>query len=339
MMMFGKLSLVALCGVAVSNFSSAQQTPTTSVIPAPQQEEEPYVPGDWAPSLLDAILSSPSPDAREALLDAAFAAGPPIIPHLEAALKDDRTAEFAAQSLAYIGGDKALAVLSGLVKDLRDLNLRRFLYGALGEFQSPQATQGLLDALARADAEPDRTVTEAAILALTVRSDAALLPPLRQTEAKIKDVVIRDDLENAMEVIEARARYMASPEGKREGASVERAVRTYFYPALEPAPVPTEASKPGVKNLKTTKSPATKPTSAKPLETKAEVSLEIQSLTFSPDKSRALAHLVFEDQTALANYDMVLQKLYGDWSIASVWLGAEAEKTQPMTRVTSSPEH
>ena len=337
-MMVGKLSLLALGCLAACGFSSAQQTPSTSVVPAPQEEEEPYIPGDWAPALLDAILSSPSPDAREALLDAAFAAGPPIVPHLAAALKDDRTAEFAAQSLAYIGGDQALAILSKLVKDPRDLNLRRFLYGALGEFQSPEATRGLLDALARADKEPDRTVTEAAILALTVRSDASLLPPLRQTEAKIKDVVIHDDLENAIEVIETRARYLASPEGKKEGVSVERAVRTYFYPALEPSPTAEETSKPKLKDAKPAKSTPVKSTAIKPAPPKPAVTLEIQSLTFSPDKSRALAHVVFEDPTALANYDMVLQKQYGDWTIASVWLGAEAEKSQPETRVTSSPK-
>ena len=37
--------------------------------------------------------------------------GLPSFPQLSAALKDDRTAEYAAQSLAYIGGEEALPVL------------------------------------------------------------------------------------------------------------------------------------------------------------------------------------------------------------------------------------
>ena len=48
-----------------------------------------------------------------ALFHASFAAGPDLVPFLEASLKDDRTAEFAAQSLAFIGGDKALKILNG----------------------------------------------------------------------------------------------------------------------------------------------------------------------------------------------------------------------------------
>ncbi len=105
------------------------------------------------------------------MLRATFAAGPAIIPQLAAALKDDRTAEYAAQSLAYIGGDQALPILWKLLSDPRDLNLRRFTYGALAEFDSPQATDMLFDVINKSDDEPDRTVTEAAVIALTVRTD------------------------------------------------------------------------------------------------------------------------------------------------------------------------
>jgi len=180
------------------------------------------------------MLSSPNSDSRDALLDAAFAAGPAIVPQLEAALKDDRTAEFAAQSLACIASPKALEILSKLVSDPRDLDLRRFYYGALGELNGPEVAKVLFYALDRADAEPDRTVTEAAIIALTVRPEASLLPELRQMKSKIKDAVLRDDLDNAVDVIEARARYLGSPQGKNAGGSLEQAVRSYFMPALEP---------------------------------------------------------------------------------------------------------
>ncbi len=126
--------------------------------------------------LLDAIERSPNPEAQDALYRAAVAAGPAIIPQLEEALKDDRTAEFAAQALAFIGGAQAMQILWKLQSDTRDLSLRRFYYGALGEFDAPEATQTLLAAINRADEEPDRTVTEAAILALTVRSDPNAAP-------------------------------------------------------------------------------------------------------------------------------------------------------------------
>jgi hypothetical protein len=293
-----------------------------------------------------AIWDSPNPDARDALYDAAFAAGPAIIPQLEAALKDDRTAEFAAQALAFIGGSKALEILSRLVDDRRDLDLQRFYYGALGEFQTPQATQVLLDAINRADLEPDRTVTEAAILALTVRSDPNLVTALQQAQPKVKDVVLRDDLDNALEVIQARTRYLASPEGRAAGGSVEQAVRTYFIPALEPPPSP-EPSKPFERY------PAPKPPAGAgapgPAQTGAnrrpgaapansQVKVEIQSLTFSSDKSRALARVVFEDPSALAYYDMVLQKRYGNWNLASVWLGSEMEKPGANEQAAPSPE-
>jgi hypothetical protein len=291
--------------------SEAKQPENPAASNAVLEQEEAPLPSDWGPELLDAILSSPNAEAREALYRAAFAAGPAIVPQLAAALKDDRSAEFAAQSLAFLGGEQALETLWKFVSDPRDLNLRRFYYGALGEFDSPEATDALFEVINRSDAEPDRTVTEAAILALTVRSDLKLLPRIREAEAKTHDVVIHDDLDNALEVIERRAKYLASPEGKKAGGSVQEAVRTYFIPALAlPSP-------PG---------PA-KPASHAP--EKPQVKVEVQTLTLSPDKTRALARVVFEDPSAVAEYEIVVQKRYGDWTIASVWLGSEAEKPEP----------
>lgn len=295
----------------------AQQAATTSN-PAAEEEGKP-LPSDWAVELLDAIEASPNPEARDALYGAAAAAGPAIIPQLEEALKDDRTAEFAAQALAYIGGERAIQILWKLQSDPRDLNLRRFYYGALGEYDAPEAVETLLEVINRADEEPDRTVTEAAILALTVRSDLKLPAPLREAAAKIKDVVIRLDLENAAEVIERRAKYLASPQAKQAGGSVEVAVRTYFMPALESSP-PAAAPKALAPRAAPAKS-AAPTTPAKPA-----VNVEIQNVTLSPDKTRALARVIFEDPAAMAYYDIVLQKRYGDWVVASVWLGSEVEK-------------
>jgi hypothetical protein len=294
------------------------QEAASSVNPPAEEEEKP-LPGDWAVELLDAVERSPNLEAHDALYRAVAAAGPPIIPQLEEALKDDRTAEFAAQALAYIGGEKAIQILWKLQSDPRDLNLRRFYYGALGEYDAPEANETLLQVIGRADDEPDRTVTEAAILALTVRSDPKLIAPLRQAEGKIQDVVIRLDLENALEVIERRAKYLASPQAKQASGSLETAVRTYFMPALESSP-PAVAPKPPAQRAASAKSAAltTRP--------KPAVEVQIQQVTLSPDKTRALARVVFEDPSAMAYYDIVLQKRYGDWVVASVWLGAEVEK-------------
>jgi HEAT repeats len=264
-------------------------------------------PSDWAPALLDAILESSNASAAESLYDAAFAAGPDLIPQLQAALKDDRTAEFAAQCLAFMGTPKSMEILQTLVSDPRDLDLRRFYLGALGEYRDPAVKQLLLSAVAKSDQEPDRTVSEAAVWALTVRSDSDLPSQLRQAEAKILDVVIRDDVDNAAQVIEARAHYLASPEGRNAGSSIERAVRTYFIAELgretesERSPGKTEA---------------------------APAKAEVRHMVFNPDGSRALAHVTFDDPEGNANYDMVLQKQLGDWSVVSVWVGAEIEKPQ-----------
>jgi hypothetical protein len=257
---------------------------------------------------LEGILSSPNPEAADSLFRAAFAAGRGIIPQLAEALKDDRTAEYAAQSLAFIGGKEALQVLWKLQEDKRDLNLRRFYYGALAEYDADQATQTLFEVINKSDSEPDRTVTEAAILALTVRTDPKLPEMIRQAEKKVNDVVIHDDLENALDVIQIRSKYLATPEGKKAGGSIDAAVRTYFIPALlppPPSPVDAEAHR------------------ATP---KPEVKVEIQNLTFSPDRLRALAAVTLEDPSAVAKYDLVLEKRLGNWGVVSVWLGSEIEK-------------
>lgn len=314
------------------------------------------LPGDWAPELLYAMISSRNEDARDALYSAAFAAGQAIVPQLEAALKDDRTAEFAAQVLAYIGGPKAFEVLTKLVNDPRDLDLRRFYYGTLGEFQAREATSLLFNAIDRADSEPDRTVTGAAILAVTVHSDAGLASALRQAGTRIHDPVIRDDLENAAAVVENRARYLASPEGRNIAGSLQEAVRTYFMPALQPGAVGLPDSAGTFRSVSTR--PATGKQSgedsfarksARPATTKTQgavaseppppsVKVEIRNLTFSPEKTRALARVSFEDSSAVAYYDMILQKRDGNWTLASVWLGSESEKVAVTAKKVRSAE-
>ena len=307
----------------------SQQTPEkpqkeTVTIPPPagaEAAQEGPLPGDWGPELLYAILSSPNEEAQSAMLRAAFAAGPAILPQLAAALQDDRTAEFAAQSVAYIGGNEAAPILWKLLSDPRDLNLRRFSYGALGEFDTPQATDILFEAINKSDNEPDRTVTESAVIALTARADAALLPRLLAAEKKVQDVVIRDDLDNARAVIEERAKYLATPEGKRSGSSIESAVRSYFIPALETSPAAPDSAPAPAKPAPGKTATAPSPAQPHPL-----VSVDVRSVTLSPSKERALAQVVFEDPSATANYDFILEKRYGEWTIASVWLGPEVEK-------------
>ncbi|MGA2986864.1 MAG: HEAT repeat domain-containing protein [Terriglobia bacterium] len=296
-----------------------EPAPSPAPAAAGAEEDQP-LPGDWGPELLYSILSSPNEEAQFGLVRATFAVGPAIIPQLSTAIKDDRTAEYAAESLAYIGGDQALPILWKLLSDPRDLNLRRFTYGALAEFDTPQATDALFDVINRSDDEPDRTVTEAAVIALTVRTDTNLLPRLMASETKLQDVVIRDDLDNARAVIEERAKYLASPEGKRAGGSIESAVRTYFIPALEPASPETGAIPPaGKSGGKASATPAQE--KPRPL-----IRVDVRSVTLSPDQNRALARVVFEDPTAMAYYDFVLQKRLGNWTLASVWLGPEVEK-------------
>jgi hypothetical protein len=331
------LLLAAYCFLPAVYLFAQEQTPATEAVQPPEDEKP--LPGDWAVELIDAAEHSPNSEARDALYRAAMATGPAIVPQLEEALKDDRTAEFAAQALAFIGGEKAIQILWKLQEDTRDLGLRRFYYGALAEFDAPEAAQALLAVVNRSDQEPDRTVTEAAVIALTVRSDPKLVAPLREALAKTQDVVIRLDLENALEVIEARAKYLAAPQAKKTGASIEDAVRTYFAPALNsPEASPLSSPPAGPKSAAghgsaaaASKPAATKTSAAKsPAAPEPPIKVRIQQLTFSPDKTRALARVTFEDPSAVANYDMVLQKRYGEWFVASVWLGTETEKAPPI---------
>jgi hypothetical protein len=310
----GAFSLLFVLGAA-GGWAQQQQAPS---VPRPKPPllktappvrandaaaEDAPLPGDWAPELLDGILSASNPGAAESLYDAAFAVGPGLIPQLQAGLKDDRTAEFAAQSLAFIGGDRSIKILQTLISDPRDLDLRRFYLGALGEFPSPSVDDLLLRAVAQSDLEPDRTVTDAAIWALTVRSDASLAARLRQSEPHIQDIVIREAADNAADAIDARVKYLASPEGRNAGFSIEEAVRAYFIGALENPPGPPSPS---------------------PRSARAEPSAhaEVNRLVFSPDGTRALAHVTFSDPDGAANYDMVVQKEYGDWKVVSVWMGS-----------------
>src|SRR2546425_12705060 len=68
----------------------------TAPAPGSAENDETLLPGDWAPELLDAMLSSPNSDSHDALLDAAFAAGPAIVPQRS----EEHTSEL--QSLAYL---------------------------------------------------------------------------------------------------------------------------------------------------------------------------------------------------------------------------------------------
>jgi len=320
--------LLAACCLFLATPCLAQHPPATPGKGPPGQapgnesgeQSEAPLPGDWAAELLDGILSAPNAEAADSLFRAAFAAGQSIVPQLTEALKDDRTAEYAAQSLAFIGGDQAMQILWKLQEDKRDLNLRRFYYGALAEYDTDQANQTLFQVINKSDAEPDRTVTEAAIIALTVRTDSKVVDWIRQEEKKVNDVVIRDDLENARDVIQIRSKYLATPEGRKAGGSVDAAVRTYFIPALQPPP-------PSPSDAAAHRTPA-----------KSEVSVEIQNLTFAPDRQRALAAVTLEDPTAVAKYDLVLQKRLGNWDVVSVWLGAETEKQAPAPSSSPSAE-
>ena len=306
------------------------QDPEPPPDPSIEEEEKP-LPGDWAVALLDKIANSPNPEARDGLLRVVMEVGPAAIPMLEPALQDDRTAEFAAQALAFIGGEKAVKLLWGLQSDKRDLNLRRFYYGALAEFEAPEADETLLEVVKKADSELDRTVTETAIVALTVRSNPKVLPALREAQESVKDLVIRLDLESAVEVIERRAKQQPGVPTK-SGGSIESAVRNYFAPALdlppEAAPPPTRKPVPAPG---TSAKPATRPTPP-PLDVK----VHIENIALSPDLSRALARVIFEDPTASAAYDIVLQKKFGEWTVASVWTGAQVEKTLPEPKPVKS---
>lgn len=286
---------------------------------SPETAEEPTPNYAWAPALLYDVISSHNPDAPNYLYDSVFATGPSMTPQLIDALKDDRTAEFSAQALAFLGSEAALTALSKLVNDPRDLDLRRFYYGALGEFDTPQANQILVNVIRNANHEPDRTVTEAAIIALTVHSNTTLVPSLKQAEAQLTDPVIQDDLENALSIIQSRAHYLATSTGKDAGGSIVQAVRAYFMPALEG----DSGIEPASEHTITSHSKPQVHSTPRPAP---QANVEIERLVFSPDKNRALAHVVFKEPGAIAHYKIVLQKRYGDWTLASVWLGREEER-------------
>ncbi|HET7101622.1 MAG TPA: HEAT repeat domain-containing protein, partial [Terriglobia bacterium] len=195
-------------------------------------------------------------------------------------------------------------ILAKLLKDPRDLDLRRFYYGALGAGRDPQDVEILLNQVRTSDHEPDRDVTRNAILALSISSDAALVPRLYQAEKDITDPVIRDDLETAAMVVGLRAKYKSTPAGKSAGSSVEQTIRSYFMPALQAMPGGSDAGPP------------------------SGVEVSVRNLTWSPDKTRVLAAVDFENPEAVASYHVVVQKHQAGWKVASVWLGEEREKPQ-----------
>ena len=281
----------------------------------PDAGEEPNSKNAWVPDLLYGIIDSPNSSALDALYDAAFAAGPAIVPKLEAALADDRTAEFAAQSLAFIGSQQAVQALAGLVRDPRDLNLRRFYYGALGELDNPLDNGILLHVIRNANNEPDRSVTDAAIIALTVRSDPSLVAPLEQAEAQLSDPVIRDDLAGAIAIIRSRVRFVASQRNPSAATTIEEAVHTYFLPAILSLSAP-------IAGRHRRRSHAGGTGSA------ARAKFEIQHVEYSPDKNRALARVIFTDPVAVARYWLVLRKKGSGWAVSTAWLGAEEEKSK-----------
>jgi HEAT repeats len=269
------------------------------------QERNQLLNEQWDPAKLYAILTSQDPEASENLYRAAFAAGPAIIPKLARALKDDRTAEFAAQTLAYFADERSIGILEKLLKDPRDLDLRRFYYGALGGSGNPRDIEILLNKVRTSEREPDRDVTRNAILALSISSDAALVAKLHEAETQITDPVIQDDIDTAAMVVDLRARFMATPAGKSAGSSVDQAIRSYFMPALQP------------------------PAGSAAEQQNAGVEVHVTKLTWSPDKLRVLAAVDFENPEAVASYHMVLQKEQAGWKVASVWLVDEREKPQP----------
>src|SRR5580658_1520798 len=104
----GYLLLLGACFLLATSAFAQQKTTATPAKPRaahPPQADQPAaaadddkpLPGDWGPSLLYGVLSSPNEEAQYTLLRATFAAGPAVIPELVEALKDDRTAEYAAQ--------------------------------------------------------------------------------------------------------------------------------------------------------------------------------------------------------------------------------------------------
>lgn len=295
--------IVAGFAILVSGFWQPARMNAAPLPKSVAQDRNELLNEKWSPAKLYATLTSPSPRAHEDLYRAAFSVGPVIIPKLKNALKDDRTATFAARTLAYLGGDKAIAILATLVNDPRNLDLRRFYYGALGGSDNPHDIDILLNKIRNANREPDRTVLRDAILAISTSSDASLVPKLQQAEKEVIDPVVSEDINTAATVIALRAKYLASASGKSSGRSVKSAIRTYFMPALEPPPGGSEAS-----------------------QQDSHVEVHIRNLTYSPDKTRVLAYVDFENPQAVAAYRMVVQKKATGWKVVSVWLGAERNK-------------
>ncbi|MGA8185571.1 MAG: hypothetical protein WB819_18245, partial [Terriglobia bacterium] len=60
----------------------------------------------------------------------------------------------------------------------------------------------------------------------------------------------------------------------------------------------------------------------------SRVEVKVRNLSLSPDKTRVLAAVDFENPEAVASYRMVVQKSQAGWKVASVWLGEEREKPQ-----------
>jgi hypothetical protein len=296
---------------------------TRRVAAAPMQDQEMTLPEadeqavqkySWVPDLLYGIIDSPNLSALDAFYDAAFAAGPALVPPLQTALADDRTAEFAAQSLAFIGGDQAIRALAKLVNDPRDLDLRQYYYGALGADEAPGSREILIHEIRDANNEPDRAVTDAAIVALTARSDTDLVAPLEQAEAKLTDPVIQEDLLNAISIIQSRARYLAGHSGPSGSTSIEQALRIYFVPAIQSSAA-SAAGNHGKSDVATSGSGR-------------KAGFQIRHLEYSPAKDRALARVIFEDPEAIAHYWIVLQRKGSSWGVDTAWLGAEEEKPE-----------
>lgn len=310
----GKISCF-LIGLAIACLSLGQPA-RMAAVPSPNpvaQDRNKLLNEKWSPAKLYAILNSSDPQTRQDLYRAAFAAGPVIIPKLQNALKDDRTATFAAQTLAYIGGSKAIPILASLVNDPRNLDLRRFYYGALGGSDNPHDIEILLSKIRNANHEPDRTVSRDAILALSTISDASLVPKLNQAEEEVTDPVVSDDINTAAAVIGLRTKYLASPAGKDSGRSVKSAIRTYFMPALETSSG-GDADHPEM-----------------------HVEIHVRNLTYSPDRTRALAYVDFENPQAVAAYRLVVAKKASGWKVVSVWLGSERDR-QPQAPTASKPK-
>ncbi|MGH9448782.1 MAG: hypothetical protein ACRD3O_24155, partial [Terriglobia bacterium] len=126
-------------------------------------------------------------------------------------------------------------------------------------------------------------------------------------ESKLTDPVIRDDLAGAISIIQERAHYLASRGGQDSGSSIEQAVRLYFLPAIHPPSASSRGSR-------------------QAHIAPAETTIRIVHVELNPDRTRALARVIFEDSVEFAHYRMALEKAGKDWRVATVWLGSEEEE-------------